>query len=302
LEAEKEGGEGPAILRILMASLAFRPQKSLAQHFLTNRKAIYKIVHRSGFGLSDVVLEIGPGKGAITLPLARGVSHVFAVEKDPQLFALLGEKISQAGISNITLIHGDILKLDLDPIFTPHQDKIQVIGNLPYNISSPCLELLVARRSRIGRAVLMFQRELASRLAAAPGGKTYGAMTVLVGYYARVTPLIQVPKEAFRPRPKVDSTVLELDFDRPFPRKAGDEEAFRKIVKGAFSHRRKTLINSLRSFFPALERERIQDVLIQCAIDPARRAEALDTDAYLCLADKLSLTNALHDANIARPD
>jgi len=279
-----------------MESPVFRPKKGLAQHFLTHRKAIYKIVHRSRFGLADVVLEIGPGKGALTFPLAKSVSHVFAVEKDQQLFALLGEKISQAGISNVTLIHGDILKVDLEPIFRHQHDKIQVIGNLPYNISSPCLELLVAHRYRIGRAVLMFQRELASRLSATPGGKVYGAMTILVGYYAHVTPLIQVPKEAFHPRPKVDSTVLELDFDHPFPRKAGDEVAFRKLVKGAFSHLRKTLLNSLRSFFPALDRESLLGLLIQCSIDPARRPETLDMDEYLCLADKLSLTNTLQDA------
>jgi 16S rRNA (adenine1518-N6/adenine1519-N6)-dimethyltransferase len=300
--AEKEGGEGPAILRILMASPVLRPKKRLAQHFLTHRKTIHKIVHRSGFGPSDVILEIGPGKGALTIPLAGSVSHIFAVEKDPELYAFLGEKISQAGISNITLIHGDILRLDLDAVFTSYPDKFQVIGNLPYNISSPCLEMLVAHRSRIGRAVLMFQRELASRLSATPGGKAYGAMTVLVGYYARVTPLIQVEKEAFHPKPKVDSTVLELDFNLPFPRRAGDETAFRTLVRGAFSHRRKTLINSLRIFFHGLDRERLLHMLTGCAIDPARRPETLDMDEYLCLADKLSLTNALGNAKNSRFD
>ncbi len=285
-----------------MASPVFRPKKRLGQHFLTQGKAIYKIVDRSGFGPSDAVLEIGPGKGALTIPLANRVSHIFAVEKDPELYAFLGEKISQAGISNITLIHGDILKLDLDAVFTPDLDKFQVIGNLPYNISSPCLEILMAHRSRIGRAVLMFQRELASRLSATPGGKAYGAMTVLVGYYARVTPLVQVGKEAFHPKPKVDSAVLELDFDRPFPRRAGDEAAFRRLVKGAFSHRRKTLMNSLRTFFHSLDRERLLEVLGGCAIDPARRPETLDMDEYLCLAEKLSLTNGLGNAKSFRFD
>ncbi len=280
-----------------MTSPVFRPKKRLAQHFLTRQKAISRIVRRSGFGVSDIVLEIGPGKGALTIPLARRVSHVFAVEKDPQLFALLREKISQDGTSNITLIRNDILKLDFEAVFKAQPDKIQVIGNLPYNISSPCLELLVAHRSRIGRAVLMFQQELASRLSASPGGKAYGAMTVLVGYHARVTPLIKVKKEAFYPRPKVDSTVLELDFGHPFPRLAKDEAVFRRLVKGAFSHRRKTLMNSLRSFFPALDRERLLDLLTGCAIDPTRRPETLDRNEYLCLADKLSLTNILHDDN-----
>ena len=283
-----------------MTAPAFRPKKRLAQHFLTRQKAIHNILRRSGFGPSDVVFEIGPGKGALTIPLARNVSHVIAVEKDPELFDILKNKISQARVSNVTLILSDILKLDFETVFSAQTEKIQVIGNLPYNISTPCLELLVVHRSMISRAVLMFQQELASRLSAAPGGKAYGAMTVLIRYHARVTPLVQVTKEAFHPRPKVDSTVLELDFDHPFPRRAKDEVAFRRIVKGAFSHRRKTLLNSLRSFSPALDRDRLMDLLASCDIDPARRPETLDMDEYLCLADNLPLTNVGNDGSCLR--
>lgn len=268
-----------------------RPQKRLGQHYLTRSDIIHEIVYRSGFGAKDIVLEIGPGKGALTIPLARNVSHLFAIEKDLHLVETLGRKISQAGFSNITLIHDDILRFDLAEIVDAHPRKIHVIGNLPYNISSPCLEKLVAHRSVISRAILMFQHEFALRLCASPGEKAYGAMTLLVNYDAKTIPLLQVSRNAFYPRPKVDSAVVEINFERPYSRRAKREVVFRKVVKGAFSHRRKTLINSLKRSFPSLDQDELLQCLTACDIDPRRRAETLDMDEFLCMADKLPLTN-----------
>ncbi len=274
-----------------MTNARGRPKKRLGQHYLIRSDIIHDIVNRSGFGAEQIVLEIGPGKGALTIPLARNVSHIFAVEKDPYLVEALRRKISQAGISNITLIHEDILRFDLAGIVDEYHGKIQVIGNLPYNISSPCLEKLVANRSIIDRAILMFQSEFAQRLCATPGEKAYGAMTVLVNYNGRTAPLIQVPRNAFYPRPKVDSAVVEIDFEQPYVPRARHEGAFEKVVKGAFSHRRKTLVNSLKSFFPSLDQAELLQWLASCSINPRRRAETLHMDEFLCLADKLPLTN-----------
>ena len=274
-----------------MTNARGRPKKRLGQHYLIRSDIIHDIVNRSGFGAEHIVLEIGPGKGALTIPLARNVSHIFAVEKDPYLVEALRRKISQAGISNITLIHEDILRFDLAGIVDEYHGKIQVIGNLPYNISSPCLEKLVANRSIIDRAILMFQSEFAQRLCATPGEKAYGAMTVLVTYNGRTAPLIQVPRNAFYPRPKVDSAVVEIDFEQPYVPRARHEGAFEKVVKGAFSHRRKTLVNSLKSFFPSLDQAELLQWLASCSINPRRRAETLHMDEFLCLADKLPLTN-----------
>lgn len=285
-----------------MTSAAFRPKKKLGQHFLTRQELIRKIIRLSGFDRSDILMEIGPGMGALTLPLAPKVDHIFAVEKDRDLFHLLGEKISRAGLSNVTLINDDILRFDLAAIIPSERDKIQVIGNLPYNISSPFLQKLVDHRSSVGRAVLMFQREVALRICAAEGGKAYGAMTLLVRYHARATPLLQVPKEAFYPRPKVDSTVVELDFGCPYPRRMEIEAVFKRVVKGAFSHRRKTLLNSLQLFFPSLDRETVLRVLAECAVNPRRRPENLTMDEYLCIADKLSLTSTMDDVKKFRFD
>lgn len=274
-----------------MTAAQQRPKKRLGQHYLARSDIINEIVQRSGFGAEDIVLEIGPGMGALTLPLARNVSHIFAVEKDPHLVAFLGRKIAHAGFSNVTLIHDDILRFNLAGITNVHPRKLQVIGNLPYNISSPCLEKLVAHRSGIGRAILMFQREFALRLCASPGEKAYGAMTVIVNYNATTTPLLQVSRKAFYPRPRVDSAVVEINFERPYARRARHEAVFQKVVKGAFSHRRKTLINSLKRFFPSLDRNELLQCLAACNIEPRRRAETLHMDEFLCMADTLPLTN-----------
>ncbi|MCP4669282.1 MAG: methyltransferase domain-containing protein, partial [Deltaproteobacteria bacterium] len=147
----------------------FRPKKRLGQHFLTANWAIHDIIALARFRASDVVLEIGPGKGALTLPLARSVSHVVAVEKDTSLINLLKKKLRGSGITNVTLVNEDILRWDFNHIKALSTEKIQVIGNLPYNISSPFLEKLIENRKLVGRAVLMFQLEVAKRIAASPG-------------------------------------------------------------------------------------------------------------------------------------
>ena len=274
----------------------FRPKKRLGQHFLVEKKAIDAIISRARFGVSDFVLEIGPGKGALTLPLARSVNHVVAVEKDAHLIDVLKQKLLGSGITNVTLVHKDILTWDFSQTKSLPIEKLQVIGNLPYNISSPFLEKLIENRKLVGRAVLMFQLEVAKRIAACPGTKAYGAMTVLVQYYAQPYILFELSREAFYPRPKVDSMVLELDFDRPHPRRARHGGDFRKVVKSAFSHRRKTLLNSMKSSSVAWDRETLLEGMKKCGIEPARRPETLDIDEFLCLAEALALTNGSADA------
>ena len=264
-----------------------RPKKSLGQHFLNDREIISKIISCSGFQGFDQVLEIGPGKGALTLPLAQRVSHVIAVEKDECLANLLRNMLARAGVENVTLVTYDILDWDFSNMKLPASGKIQIIGNLPYNISTPFLEKLIDSRSYINRAVLMFQSEVAGRIISPPGVKAYGALTLLVRYHARSTLLLQVPKEAFYPRPKVNSMVLELDFERSYPSDV-DEFIFKRVVKGAFAHRRKTIFNSLKSGFPDDQRRELLEGIKTCRIDPKRRAETLDMEEFLRLTAALT--------------
>jgi 16S rRNA (adenine1518-N6/adenine1519-N6)-dimethyltransferase len=226
------------------------------------------------------------------LPLSKTVRHVFAVEKDRRLVELLQEKLERAGVENVTLLNGDILKVNLRKIQfdIPSEGRIQVMGNLPYNISSPVLEKLIDNRDRIGRAVLMFQQEVARRLTASPGGRVYGAITLWVRYHAHPTILFNVSREAFFPKPKVDSTVLELDFCRPFPQSHVPAAHFRKVLRGAFCHRRKTLLNSFMGFSEAWGREALVEAMKHCGIDPQRRAETLGMPEFLCLSAALLLT------------
>jgi 16S rRNA (adenine1518-N6/adenine1519-N6)-dimethyltransferase len=268
---------------------SLQPKKRLGQHFLVDANIPDNIVSSADFQSSDVVLEIGPGQGALTLPLSRTVSSIVAVEKDNRLTGFLQEKLSASGISNVVLICQDILRFDLDTIPLPPSGKIQVIGNLPYNISSPVLKKLIHHRERLGRAILMFQREVGMRLTANPCTKGYGAMTLLIRYHARSTRLIEVPRSAFYPVPKVDSMVIELDFERPYPSYGVCENDFRNAVKGAFSHRRKTLLNALKGYLPAWEPNFLFKRITEGGIDPSRRAETLTIDEFLTLASILAV-------------
>jgi 16S rRNA (adenine1518-N6/adenine1519-N6)-dimethyltransferase len=166
-------------------------------------------------------------------------------------------------------------------------NRLQLIGNLPFNISSPFLGKLIRSKDVLSRAVLTFQAEVGRRLIALPGNKQYGAMSVLVQYHARILPLLDVPKAAFYPPPKVGSMVVEIDFTRPHPKRARDENRFRKTVKGAFAHRRKILINSLKGTFPELHQGQILRAMERSGIDPKKRAEVLGIDDFIELSQAL---------------
>jgi 16S rRNA (adenine1518-N6/adenine1519-N6)-dimethyltransferase len=283
----KEASKSLAEKKSLKRGVRFRPRKRLGQHFLSDPEVILEIIRRAGFDSSDHVLEIGAGLGALTLPLAGAVRKITAVEKDARLTEMLGEKLSRGGIDNVTLINEDILKFDYNLLRCLPGEKIQVIGNLPYNISSPFLETLINNRELVSRAVLMFQFELARRLVSPPGNKAYGAITVLIRYHARISPLLEVAGTSFLPRPKVGSMVVELDFNRPHPKRAENEKLFTKVVRSAFAHRRKKILNSFRGSPMPYPDEALIKALNRCAIDPGKRAEELDIDDFLCLSAAL---------------
>jgi 16S rRNA (adenine1518-N6/adenine1519-N6)-dimethyltransferase len=265
----------------------WRPRKSLGQHFLRDRSVIQKIVSMAGFSPSSYVLEVGPGLGALTFPLSASVGHLYAIEKDGGLAEKLGSELQRRAVANVTVVHQDILRWRVEDLPLPPGEKLGVIGNLPYNISTPFLERLLENRERVGRAVLMFQIEVARRMVASPGNKEYGSLTVLVQYHALIQRLLEVSRKAFYPVPKVDSMVLGLDFERSHPLRAKDEDHLKRVVRGAFSHRRKTLLNSLRGSLCAFSTDELRYAFEACGIDGGKRAEALGIDDFICLSSHL---------------
>ena len=267
-----------------------RPRKRFGQHFLQAPWAT-KVVAAIAPAPGDVFLEIGPGPGALTFPLAASGSPILAVEIDRDLVADLARRVPP----NVTVVSGDVLKTDVIPYLTglgspassggaPRQPRYRAVGNLPYNLSTPILFRLIELQQRhnlFADATIMLQREVADRLVSPPGRKAYGVLTILVGLHATATRLLDLPPGAFRPAPKVRSAVVRLTFGAPAVRVA-DPHLFEKVVKGIFGQRRKTLSNSLKGLVRAPEA-----VLAAAGIQSRRRPETLD------LAELARLTEAV---------
>ena len=284
----KKVHQGLNSARALLAKSGIRPRKRLGQHFLQDPSIADRIIAQARFTNTDVAIEVGAGLGALTIPILAHVSHVVAVEKDPLLIAILKERLPLKEKEKITLVTEDMLKLPVKEIYDTFNQKLKILGNLPYNSSSPFLKKLMDNRNCIKTAVLMFQYEFAQRLAAGPRKKEYGALSVMTQYCARVSPLMRIKREAFYPKPKVDSMVVEIDFDKPHPSRAEDELLFQRIVKAAFSHRRKTILNSLERGLVPVSREILEQALNKCRIDLKRRAETLSIDEYIGLTSALA--------------
>jgi 16S rRNA (adenine1518-N6/adenine1519-N6)-dimethyltransferase len=264
--------------RTLLNAWRISPKKQLGQNFLSDPSTARMILDRAGIGPEDTVLEIGAGLGALTLPLARMARKVIAVEKDPEMIDLLRAELLAGGVpegERVEIRPGDILKMDIGEIAQAAGDQLVVTGNLPYNISSPVVVKLVASRTHVRRAVLMFQKEMARRLAAGPGTKVYGRLSVMLAYCAAVRSVARIPARSFYPRPRVDSEVLSIDFFRTPPVVADDEDFLFEVVKAAFGKRRKTLKNALSGSGLRLDAAGAEASLIEAEIQPTRRAETL---------------------------
>jgi 16S rRNA (adenine1518-N6/adenine1519-N6)-dimethyltransferase len=255
----------------------------LGQNFLVDPATAQRIVDRSEVQPDDPVVEIGPGFGALTLPLSRSVRSVFAIEKDPALARILREELVRADARNVQVIDADVLDIDLAGLAREAGRPITVFGNLPYNISSQVVIRLIAARRHIARGVLMFQKELAARLRASPGSREYGRITAMLRYCAVIRRLAEVTAERFFPTPQVDSEVLEIDFRRTATYPAHDEDRLFRLIAVAFNQRRKTLKKALSASNPAVQPRAILRALAQAGIDPMRRAETLTPEEFVAL-------------------
>ena len=200
--------------KILLAVHNIRPKKQLGQNFIIDPAFTKMIVNRSGILPEDVVLEIGAGLGALTIPLARKAKKVFAVERDRQIIDILKTEILASGLSNVVIIEKNILTIDIEVLAENIGRKMVVMGNLPYNISSQILVQLIKSRKVVSRAIFMFQKELAQRISAQPDCKDYGRLSVMLRYCSDIKKLADAKASLFYPKPKVDSEILELKFKR----------------------------------------------------------------------------------------
>jgi 16S rRNA (adenine1518-N6/adenine1519-N6)-dimethyltransferase len=266
-----------------------KTRKRFGQHFLEDvwvRKVVAEVAPQP----DDIFLEIGPGAGALTLPLARSARLVMGVEVDRDLAA----DLRSVAPPNVRVVLGDVLSVNFADVLPPPADasRIRVVGNLPYNISSPILFRLVdahARDARISDATLMLQKEVADRLIAPPGTRDYGVLTVLLGRRTRISHLLTLPPGAFRPPPKVTSAVVRLDF-LPEADIVPASPGFDTIVRGLFARRRKTLGNSLAAYAGVPGRSAAQ-LLTGIGIDPRRRPETLTIPEFAAVAQRLSETS-----------
>jgi 16S rRNA (adenine1518-N6/adenine1519-N6)-dimethyltransferase len=273
--------------RILLAVHNIRPKKQLGQNFLSDPATAAMIVNRSGISPEDIVLEIGAGLGALTIPVAHVAQKVVAVDKDPKIIDILRTEIIANNLSNVVLMDRNILKVDIKALAEDFGRGIVVMGNLPYNISSQILVQLIKSRKAVSRAVLMFQREMAQRLTAQPGCKEYGRLTVMLQYCSHIKKVADVKASLFFPKPKVDSEVLELRFKKVLEYEADDETFLFRVVKAAFGNRRKTLKNSLYASELNIDANLAKHVLESSDIDPVRRAETLNTEEFVKLSNNL---------------
>ena len=253
-----------------------RPKKSFGQHFLHEKRYIERIVSAISPRPDDVVIEIGPGEGALTLPLLAAAGKLTAIELDTDLIPDL--KARAAAVGQLEVIHADVLKVDFTALARERGvDKLRVAGNLPYYISSPILFHCVEHARTIEDMHFMLQKEVVDRMAAEPGSKVYGRLSVMLQLVCRIEPLFEVPPGAFRPPPKVDSAVVRMIPLPPERLPQADPDRLYAVVKASFAQRRKTLGNALKQVMDA-------DAIRSADVDPKARAEVLSPADFVRLA------------------
>jgi 16S rRNA (adenine1518-N6/adenine1519-N6)-dimethyltransferase len=259
-------------------------RKRLGQHFLSDRNIVNKVVETAGVGRDDTVLEVGSGLGIMTLVLADRAKRVIAVEIDPKLAEILREKTADR--LNVEVIQKDILEIDFHRLYEKEEQRIKVVANLPYQISTPLLFRLIDSREAFSSLTLMIQKEVAVRMTAAPGGKDYGILSIFTQMVSDISIRFLIKPSAFFPSPKVESAVIHMVWKEKPIVDSEHVDWFKKVVSGSFNYRRKTLINALKHSRLSLP-EDAPDRMNRIGIDPQRRPETLAIEEFARLADVL---------------
>lgn len=280
----------PLRTRAILDKYHFSFKKSLGQNFLIDTNILGRIVSIAEMDEDTGAIEIGPGIGALTEQLARTSKKVVAFEIDQRLLPILKDTLSP--YENVSVIHQDVLKADVQKVIEEefqNIDKVMVVANLPYYITTPIVMKFLEERLPIRGIVVMLQKEVADRISAKPGTKAYGSLSIAVQYYTEVEIAMIVPKTVFVPQPKVDSAVIKLMIREKPAIMVKDESFFFQVTKSCFAQRRKTLLNNLTSQLPngKEKKEDILDSLSKSGIEPSRRGETLSLEEFGRLSDEL---------------
>lgn len=279
----------PSELKSVIEKHGFSFSKSLGQNFLIDKNVLGTIVEKSGVGSDVAVLEVGPGAGVLTRELAERAKKIVAVEIDKSLIPLLNYTLSD--FDNAKVINEDILKVDLEKLFQEEFAGLSVIvvANLPYYITTPVIMRLLEFDKKISSITVMVQKEVAHRMAAFPGGKDYGALSVAVQFYSEPEIITEASPSCFMPQPKVSSTVIKMNIFKEDKYLVSNKDFFFKLVKSAFGQRRKTLVNALsNSPYISIEKSKIIEALNNIGLDDRIRGEKLSIEEFIKLSDILN--------------
>lgn len=272
----------PKRLKEVLEKHNFKLSKSLGQNFLIDGNIVRKIVEGAEINKEDYVLEVGPGMGTLTEELALNAKKVLAIEIDKKLKRVLDDTLVQ--YDNVEILFDDILKIDLEEVIKEKtgDKKIKVVANLPYYITTPIIAKFLEGNYNIDSINVMVQKEVADRITASPNNKNYGSLSIFAQFYSDPEIILNIPKTVFIPQPKVDSAVIRLKISNKFL--DVDRDILFKLVRAAFSKRRKTILNSLSSGLD-MEKDEIRLMLEECGIESNKRAENISLDEYIKLSN-----------------
>jgi len=271
----------------ILTRYSLRLTKTLGQNFLTDANIIRKITDAGEISEKDLVIEVGPGIGALTVSLAKKAGKVIAIEIDRKLMPALEE--TTGSFDNIELVNADVLKVDISGLIDGWPGNVKVISNLPYYVTTPIIMMFLEGNYPIERMVLMVQKEVAQRITAAPKTKDYGALTVGVQALGIPKILFNVSRNCFIPKPEVDSAVVRIIISDELKKKIIDHRIFHECVKAAFSQRRKTLLNSIGSSpFLDIDRETVRELLSVLNLKEQTRGEELSVDQFVLLSNLIA--------------
>ncbi|WP_419882610.1 16S rRNA (adenine(1518)-N(6)/adenine(1519)-N(6))-dimethyltransferase RsmA [Peribacillus sp. B-H-3] len=282
----------PLRTKEILKKYGFSFKKSLGQNFLIDTNILKNIVEHANLTEQSGAIEIGPGIGALTEQLAKSSKKVTAFEIDQRLLPILKDTLSP--YNNVKVIHGDVLKADVKKVIEEEfadTPDVMVVANLPYYVTTPIILKLLTEKLPIRGIVVMLQKEVADRIAAKPGTKEYGSLSIAIQYYTEAETVMVVPKTVFMPQPNVDSAVIRLTVrERPVV-EVKDEDFFFTLTRSSFAQRRKTILNNLTSQLPdgKAKKDIILAALEKSNIDPTRRGETLSIQEFGKLSDELFL-------------